>query len=245
MKSGQPGSPPKPKRFYSDVTVEGSDIAWQVLLDGRPIKTPARNSFLIPSRPLAEAIAEEWRKQEGEIDHGAMPLTKLANTALDAGDANAEAIAQDILSFAARDLLCYRAETPESLNERQKLYWDAILEWAEHHHGIRLMTTQGVMPVDQPAASLDAFHGVCQGLDGFGLTAFHVMTTLTGSAMLALAHIEGHLSLEECWSAAHVDEDFQIEQWGDDGEAQTRRDRRFAEMLAASTFFHLSRANER
>lgn len=241
MKNGHSDKPPKPKRFYADAAAEASEKGWQVMLDGRPIKTPALRAFLIPSRQLAEAIAEEWRKQEAEIDHSSMPLTKLANTALDAGEANADAIAQDILSFASRDLLCYRAEGPESLIERQRLYWDPVLEWAKRHYGVRLAATHGIMPVDQPPDSHDAFRRICEGLDPFSLTAFHVMTSLTGSAVLALAHMEGHLSLETCWSAAHVDEDFQIEHWGEDSEAKARRERRFAEMLAASSFFQLSR----
>lgn len=242
MKNGHETQAPKFERFYSDVTAEATSGGWRILLDGRPVKTPAGGGLLLPSRPLAEAIAEEWRDQSAELDLGAMPLTKLANTALDAVTSNAEAVAEDILSFVGRDLICYRAERPQSLAERQKLYWDPLLEWAEEHYGARLVTTEGVMPVDQPPGSLAALRTACTCLDPFGLTALHVMTALTGSAVLALAHMSGRLSLEDCWVAAHVDEDFQIENWGEDREAGKRREARFAEMRAASAFFRLSRA---
>lgn len=242
MRNGQDTPSPKPKRFYTNVTAEDRPNGWRILLDGRTVKTPARADLLLPSRPLAEAVAEEWRQQGDEIDPGSMPLTKLANTALDAVSANSDSVAEDILSFAARDLICYRAERPQSLTERQKLYWDPLLSWADQHYGVQLITTEGVMPVDQPADSLATLRAACKSFDAFALTALHVMTALTGSAVLALAHMSGRLTLEDSWAAAHVDEDFQIESWGEDYEAKKRRDLRFAEMRAASQFFHLSRA---
>ncbi len=229
------------KRFYKDVTTDAGAAGWRILLDGRAIKTPKRAELVAPTRPLAEAIAEEWRRQGDKIDIASMLLTKLTNTALDAVTPNAPAVADDVARFAQRDLLCYRAEQPAELVERQKLYWDPLLAWVDENHGARLIVTEGVMPVDQPQGSIDALRAGCARLDAFGLTAAHVMTALMGSAVLTLAHIGGRLSLEDSWAAAHVDEDFQIEKWGEDHEASRRRQTRFAEMRAASDFFRLSR----
>ncbi|MGF1620454.1 MAG: ATP12 family chaperone protein [Rhodomicrobiaceae bacterium] len=229
------------KRFYSQVTLDDAPEGWRILLDGRTVRTPQLAPLTLPSRPLAEAIAEEWRRQGDTIDLGSMPLTKFANTALDAVAPNALSVAEDVLNFARRDLVCYRAEKPETLAARQTLYWNPLLDWADEHYGARLVVTEGVMPVDQPENSIAALRTPCACLDPFGLTALHVMTSLTGSAILALAHIAGRLSLEESWAAAHVDEDFQIEHWGEDAEAMARREQRFEEMRAASEFFQLSR----
>jgi len=241
MKDGHDDRPEPIKRFYSEVSVDSAPEGWRILLDGRSIKTPKRAGLTLPSRPLAEAIAEEWRRQDGTIEPETMPLTKLANTTIDAVAPNALVVAEDVLQFAQRDLVCYRADRPAALAERQRLYWDPILEWADEYYGARLIVTEGVMPVDQPENSLQALRTACSCLDPFALTAMHVMTSLTGSAVLALAHTAGRLSLEDGWSAAHVDEDYQIENWGEDAEATARREARFAEMRAASKFFHLSR----
>lgn len=243
MKNGKDRKAETPSRFYSDVSTRTAPGGWRVLLDDRSLKTPRRAEFMLPTGALAEAIAEEWRRQGDRIDIAAMPLTKLANTALDAVTPNAEAVAGDVLAFARRDLTCYRAERPEALVERQKRHWDPPLAWVEAHYGAPLLVTAGVMPVDQPPASIAALRTACVCLDPFALTALHVMTSLTGSLVLTLAHIAGRLSLAESWAAAHVDEDFQIEIWGADLEARARRDRRLAEMRAASAFFTLSRKN--
>jgi chaperone required for assembly of F1-ATPase len=210
------------------------------LLDGRCVKTPGRLDAVLPARALAEAIALEWRRQEVKIDPADMPLTKLANTAIDAVAANAASVAEDIVSFAGRDLLCYRAPSPAGLAERQRLRWDPVLQWAEEHYGAKLVATEGVMPLDQPEESLAALRTACACLDPFRLAALHVMTSLTGSAILALAHAAGRLSLDEAWAAAHLDEDFQIGQWGEDAEAMRRRSARLSEMRAASQFYRLS-----
>jgi len=229
------------KRFYAEVSVDDAPEGWRILLDGRTVKTPKKSDLALPSRPLAEAVAEEWRRQGDEIVLASMRMTKLANTAVDAVAPNSLAVAEDVVSYARRDLLCYRAERPDSLKERQKIYWDPLLEWADEYYGARLTVTEGVMPVDQPENSIAALRTACACLDPYGLTALHVMTSLTGSAVLALAHVTQRLSLEDCWSAAHVDEDYQIESWGEDAEAQARREARFEEMHAASEFFQLSR----
>ncbi len=244
MKNGHSSRTPKPKRFYAQVSVKTGEHGWGVLLDSRPVKTPGRLMLNLPNRLLAEAVAKEWRDQAVEIDFAAMPLTRLANTAIDGVSANAKAVAEDILTFAGRDLLCYRAEQPADLIERQKRMWDPLIIWAMTHCGARMTVTNGVMPVDQSGGALDAVRDVFARFDPFALTALHVMTSLTGSAILALAHAEGYLALEDCWAAAHVDEDYQSERWGEDSEARARREARFAQMLVASEFFRLSRPAE-
>lgn len=239
--NGHDRKPAEPRRFYKEVSVEAAEGGWRILLDGRSLKTPGRADVVLPTRALGEAVAEEWRRQGDRIDPRAMPLTKLANTALDAVAPNRESVSGDVLNFAGRDLLCYRAGSPAALVERQRLAWDPLLQWAEDYYGARFVLAEGVMPVDQPRDSIAALRTACVCLDVFGLTALHVMTALTGSAILSLAHMAGRLSLEESWAAAHLDEDFQIGQWGEDREARSRREARFADMRAASEFYRLSR----
>ena len=225
---------PRPKRFYRAVSVDGVAPAFRVLLDGKPMRTPAKRELALPARPLAEAVAAEWEAQGDRIDPGTMPLTRLVNTALD-GVAGREAeVRADIAKYAASDLVCYRAEGPPELVRRQAEAWNPILAWAREILGVYLVAGQGIVPVAQPQAAGAAIESALAGLDVFALTAHHVMSTLMGSALLALAHARGRLSAEEAWAAAHVDEDWQISKWGWDAEAKARRDRRRAEMQAAS-----------
>jgi chaperone required for assembly of F1-ATPase len=240
MKNGSKGTGAGAKRFYQGAAAEAAGGGWRILLDGRVVKTPQRGELLLPTAGLAEAIAAEWRAQGPQIDPASMRLTKLANTAIDAVTPNLTAVAADVLGFAARDLLCYRAKAPQSLVERQRASWDPMLAWTGQQYGARLIATDGIMPVDQPAASLAPLGAELASFDPFALTALHVMTTLTGSAVLALAHAAGRLSLEECWAAAHVDEDYQASHWGEDAEAKHRRSLRFADMRGASEFLRLS-----
>ncbi|WP_088345102.1 MULTISPECIES: ATP12 family protein [Rhodomicrobium] len=243
MKNGTHSNAETGSRFYKDVaTGAAASGGWRILLDGRPVRTPGRAELVLPTLALAEAIAEEWRAQGARIDPHSMPLTKLANTAIDAVAPNLDAVAEDVVAFAGRDLTCYRAGSPETLVARQEAAWDPLLAWAETHHGARLVPVEGVMPLEQPTASLAAMRTAVGGFEAFPLTALHVMTALTGSAVIALAHAAGRLSLDESWAAAHVDEDFQAGHWGEDAEAKARRDARFADMRAASEFLRLSRA---
>jgi chaperone required for assembly of F1-ATPase len=148
-------------------------------------------------------------------------------------------VAADILSFSGRDLVCYRAEAPAELVAKQSAAWEPVLLWLEAELGARLIVTAGIMPVDQPPESLAALQKALTQFDAFSISALHVMTTLTGSAALVLAHAHGRLSVDECWTAAHVDEDFQIAKWGLDAEAGARREARRAEMAAAAEFLRL------
>jgi len=238
--SGGPKSPisdslskPLPKRFYKTVTLsEGPPF--QVLLDGRPVKTPKKRPLALPSRKLADAISAEWSAQDAVIDPSTMPLTRFSNTALDAVSDATSAVAADIVAYAGRDLLCYRAEAPQELIARQAQAWDPILDWAQEALDARFVVVSGVMPVDQPMATLERVASALEPHEPFRLTGLHVMTTLTGSALLALAVARGFLSQEQAWTAAHVDEDYQISLWGEDEEASAKRKRREKDFAAAS-----------
>lgn len=224
---------PLAKRFYKDVTI--SDGAFfQVLLDNRVIKTPAKRALMLPTRALAEAVAAEWTAQGANIDPATMPLTRFSNTAIDAVSSAMEDVAADIVAYAGRDLLCYRAEAPQDLADRQAAAWDPVLAWAAEQLGARFAVAIGVMPIDQPTATLNRIAVALEPHEAFRLTGLHVLTTLTGSALLALAHARGRLSQDDAWAAAHVDEDYQIGLWGEDYEARIRREKRRAEFDAAS-----------
>jgi chaperone required for assembly of F1-ATPase len=198
------------------------------------MRTPAERPFAVPTRALAEAIAGEWKAQGERIDPATMPLTRLANSALDGVAGREIDVRAEIVEYAGSDLLCYRASEPAGLVERQALLWDPVLAWARDALGARFQVATGLMPVAQSERARSTIAGALGGLDAFNLAALHVMTTLTGSALLALAHARGRLTVDGAWAAAHVDEDWQISQWGEDAEAAARRRRRWAEMQAAS-----------
>jgi chaperone required for assembly of F1-ATPase len=193
----------------------------------------------LPTRALGDAIAEEWARQGERINPTTMPLTKLANSAIDGITGREGEARTDILKYAANDLLCYRAEGPHGLVRRQAGAWDPVIDWAHKALGARFIVAAGVMPVAQPAQALTVIAAQLEGFDAFRLASLHVMTALMGSALLALAHAHGRLTADEAWAAAHVDEDWQIEQWGEDAEAAARRQRRWEEMWAASQFLRL------
>lgn len=237
--SGAPKGPitdtmlrPLLKRFYKIVTV-GEGPNFPILLDGRAVKTPKKRALALPTRALAEAVAAEWAAQDNTINPSAMPLTRFANTAIDAVSDSLAEVAADIVAYAGSDLLCYRAEAPQDLAALQAARWDPIIAWAREKLGARFTVVSGVMPVEQPASALSAIAAALQPHDAFPLTAQHVMTTLTGSTLLGLAHVHGRLTAEDAWAAAHVDEDYQIALWGTDQEAEHRRTRRHAEFRAA------------
>jgi chaperone required for assembly of F1-ATPase len=195
----------------------------------------------LPSAALAEAIAAEWEAQGERIEPLGMPLTALANTALDGVIGREVEVAADIVEYAGSDLVCYRADQPPELSRRQAAAWDPIVGWAGEVLGAKLAIGTGVMPVEQPHSVRDSIQRALEGSDAFTLTALHVMTSLMGSALLALAVLEGRLTAEEAWEAAHVDEDFQAEKWGRDAEADARREHRRREMMAASRLLALTR----
>jgi chaperone required for assembly of F1-ATPase len=226
--------PVLPKRFYKDAAVEQRDGKFLILLDGRGVKTPKKRDLALPTQTLADAIAVEWAEQGERIDPATMPLTRIANTAIDAVADHMVAVADDIQAFAGNDLTCYRAEGPEALVRRQSDAWDPVLDWAKTTLGADFLVVQGIVPIEQPASSIAAVGKAIEGAGPFRLAALHMMTTLTGSALIALAHALGRLTLEEAWAAAHVDETWQAEQWGWDAEAQARARHRKEEFSAAS-----------
>lgn len=239
-RSGWEPMRPLPKRFYKAVAVaEGEGPFFRILLDGKAARTPCKAALALPTRALAEAVAAEWEAQGERMNPLAMPLTRLVNSAIDGVRGREREVRADICKYAATDLVCYRAPGPEELVRRQAEAWDPVLAWARQALGARLVTAQGIVPVAQPPASGGAIEKALAELEAFALTAHHVMTTLTGSALLPLAHARGQLSAEQAWTAAHIDEDWQIGQWGWDVEAKARRDRRWAEMRAASRLLQL------
>lgn len=231
-----------PKRFYKAATCRAEGKAYLILLDERSVKTPCRNALILPGQALAMEIAQEWQEQGEQIDPETMPLTKLANTAIDRVAGREQEIIEDILSFAGSDLLCYRADGPDELVALQNEHWDPLLDWFAASLNVRFTLAAGVVHVSQPEDALSAMRDVLAAYDAFRLTAFHNITTLTGSALLAVALSREKLSEEEVWRAAHVDEDFQISRWGEDSQAQARRAKRWTEMVALHRFDVLAAA---
>lgn len=231
--------PELPKRFYERAEARESEGRFGVLLDGRPIRTPGRAQLVLPTRAAAEATAAEWAAQGAVIDPATMPLTRMVNVALDGVAAQAAAVRDDIVNFAGTDLVCYRADTPEGLVTLQARHWDPVVQWAEKALGARFVLACGVMPADQSEAALTAVRSAVETVEPLRLTALHVMTGLTGSALIALAVLRGRLDVGEAWRAAHVDEDWNIAQWGEDAEAARRRAARFEDMKAAATLITL------
>jgi chaperone required for assembly of F1-ATPase len=223
-----------PKRFYKEVATKDEGGGTALLLDGKPVRTPGKAPLALPSRALAEAVAEEWRAHGERIDPSTMPLTRLANSAIDGVAGREQAVIDDILAFAGSDLLCYRAEGPRGLTEAQSQHWDPVLAWAREALGAPLVLSQGVTHVAQPEVSLRRLKEDLAERDAFRLATLHVMTALTGSALLALGVALGRLTPEAAWQAAHVDEDFQISQWGEDAEAAARRQNRWRDFEAAA-----------
>jgi chaperone required for assembly of F1-ATPase len=227
--------PELPKRFYKRATAESAaDGGFALKLDGRGAKTPARNPLVVRDRPVAEALAGEWNAVGERIDPAAMPLTRLVNSAIDRVAGEMEAVRQDIVAYAGTDALCYRAEGPESLVSAETEAWDPLLAWAREALGVRFLLAGGIMHVRQDDATLAAFGEALKPLDSLKLAALHVATTLTGSAILALALARGRLAPDHAWDAAHVGEDWQMRQWGRDEVAMQRRAARRAEFDAAA-----------
>ncbi|WP_105984989.1 MULTISPECIES: ATP12 family chaperone protein [unclassified Brucella] len=223
-----------PKRFYEKAEVAESEGGFAVHLDGRPVKTPARNLLLLPTRAAAQIVADEFASQEKLIDPGKMPATRLVNTAIDGIAQDPQAVFEDILRFAGTDMLCYRADSPQELVSRQTENWDPLIDWMESL-GARFALAEGVMHVEQPREAIAAFSVHMAGFkDPLALAALHTMTTLMGSAIIALAVAKGEISAEKGWAIAHIDEDWTIEHWGSDAEAIERRKNREIEMMVAA-----------
>ena len=223
-----------PKRFYKEASVAQAEGGFAVHLDGKPVRTPGRATLLLPTAAAAVLVAEEFAAQEERIDPSTMPVFRLVNTAIDGVATDPQAVLEDILRFASSDLLCYRAGEPERLVECQAAAWDPVIDWARATLGARLFLAEGIMHVEQPREAIAAIGVHLRQREApLRLAALHVITSITGSALLALAFEAGAIDAEAVWTAAHVDEDWNIAHWGLDEEAAARRAFRKRDMMGA------------
>ena len=247
IRAAQAHMRPEPaRRFYRTAGVTDESGRFVLSLDGRPARTPGRNALAAASRELMLKVAAEWERQRETVDPADMPLTRLMNSAIDGVARTMAETRADILRYAGADLLCYRAGEPDTLVARQAHAFDPILRWAGESLGAHLNVTAGIVHVAQPP---EALAGVGAALaahdDPIALAALSAMTTLTGSALLALAVAENFLTAETAWEAAHIDEDFEIERWGEDAQALARRAARRREFEAAAVVVAVTRGLQR
>ncbi len=224
------------KRFYREARVgEGG----RILLDARPVKTPDRHDLALPSVALAEAVADEWNAQAERIEPRAMPLTGLANAAIDRIGPDPEAFARGLAAYGESDLLCYRAEAPAPLVSRQADRWDPILAWAQQRYDVVFELAAGIVHMPQPAETIGRLNSAVAARDPFALAGLSPLVTISGSLLIALALAEGALSLDAAWAAATLDEQWQAEQWGEDAEAAAALANRRRDFEAAARFLAL------
>jgi len=232
------------EKFYKGVAVAAAEGGKTVLLDGKPVKTPGRTVLLLPTRALADAIADEWRAQGAQVVPHTMPLTGLACAALDMVPGHRGQVIDHALGFGRSDLLCYRAAVPEALAERQAQMWDPLLAWIAQAHGVRLQSDEGVAYIEQPAGAILALEKLVAALSDFELVAVDRAASLTGSLVLALALKDGRLDAGAAFRSAQVDEDFQAATWGRDALAEARRANMLDELGAAARLLELLAAAE-
>ena len=223
---------PQRKRFYTSAGITEAPQGFAINLDDKPVHTPSRRRLAVPAREIADTIVAEWNAQKDVIDPTTMPVTRLANTVIDAVSDRVEAVADDIAKYFQSDLLFYRAGHPEALVAREAELWDPVLCWAAEALGAHFILTEGIVHVRQPDQAVAAARAALPP-DPWSLAALHMVTTLTGSALLALALARGALDEDQVWAAAHVDEDWNVEQWGVDAEVAERRLARFVDFRAA------------
>jgi len=230
------------KRFYQDAAVVAGESGFEIHLDGRPVRTPAREPLALPTHRLAEAVAEEWRAQGDVVDPRSMPFTGLANGAIDQIAPNRESFAAGIARYAESDLLCYRAEGPTELVGREAAAWDPLLDWAMARYDVAFRVTQGIIPVAQPDETLARLTAVVTAFDPFTLAGLSTLVTLSGSLVCGLAVVEGGHDADLIWTAAEIDEAWEVEQWGEDKEAAARSAQRRHEFAMARAFCETTRA---
>jgi chaperone required for assembly of F1-ATPase len=227
------------KRFWKEVSVAPDGEGWGVGLDGRPVRTPARAPLIVPNEALAQAIAGEWDGTGEQVDPRAMPLTGLANAAIDRVMPDKQAFADGLARYAEADLACYRADNPNELVERQVDSWDALLAWARRRFDVDFATTTGVTHVRQPQATVERLAHEVAALVSFQLAGLSPLVTIGGSLVAALAVLEKAVTPEAAWDAVSLDDRWQLERWGSDAEAQTALDNRQRDFLAAAQFLDL------
>ena len=227
------------KRFWKEAAAVPDEGGWGIALDGKPVRTPARHPLVLPTEPLAEAVAAEWNDAGETIDPRSMPLTGLANAAIDSVGAGKEAFAEGLARYGESDLLCYRAEGPRELQARQEEAWDELLAWGRRRFDVDFETTCGIVHVAQPDATVRRLAHAVASLDEFRLAGLSPLVTVGGSLLVALAVLEGHISAERAWEAVTVDEQWQREQWGKDAEAEAALEQRRNDFLAAARFLEM------
>jgi chaperone required for assembly of F1-ATPase len=227
------------RKFWDRATARASGAGFAVMLDAQPLRTPAGAPFAVPTKALAEAIAGEWDALEGEIVPARLPLTRLANTAIDRVAGAHAAVVATVADYGGADLLCYRAAAPEALAARQAAAWDPWLQWAARALGAPLLAVTGLVHHPQPDASLAALRGAVAACDPFALTALHELVALSGSLVLGLAVARDALAPEAAWDLSRIDETWQAEQWGTDAEAEAAAAGKRAEFLRAAALLRL------
>jgi len=227
------------KRFWKLADAQPAGNQWAVLIDGRPVKTPGRSGLVVPTRALGEAIADEWNAVEGDIDPRAMPLTGIANAAIDHVAPAPAQFAAGLARYAETDLACYRTDTPAGLADRQRYEWDRLLAWARRRFDVDFAVTTGLTHVEQPAATVERLRHAAAVLDPFHLAGLSPLVTIGGSLVAALAVLEGASTPEEAWEAMTVDDRWQLEQWGSDAEAEAALENRRRDFMIAARFFRL------
>lgn len=227
------------KRFWKEVSVERDGDGWGIMLDGRAVRTPARAALVVPTAALADAVADEWRSVEDEIDPRTMPMTGLANAAIDRVAPERQAFASGLARYAEADLACYRSEWPPELAGRQERSWDELLAWGRRRYDVDFSTTTGLIHVPQPQATIDRLSQAVAELDAFHLAGLSPLVTAGGSLLAALAVLDNAIAPDAAWDAVSVDERWQLEQWGADKEAEAALDNKRRDFLAAARFLGL------
>lgn len=228
-----------PKRFWTDAVTTPCDGGFTVLLDAKPVRTPARALMVVPTLALAEAMAREWQAQTGRVDPRTMPFTRTANSAIDTVAVRFDEVASMLAAYGETDLLCYRATGPAALARRQALGWDPLLDWSARSLGAPLRVTEGVIHIAQPTDSLTAIDAQVRRMSPFGLAAFHDLVAISGSLILALAVHHKRLTPEDAWQLARIDESWQAEVWGTDEDAAADEALKEEAFLQADRFLAL------
>ena len=224
------------KRFWTGASVIEDDAGFGVALDGRSLKTPAKTQLMVPTRAMAEAIKAEWAAVGETVDPRAMPFTGLANAAIDRAD---DELVAGITRYAENDQFCYRAEGPTALVERQTEAWDALLGWARRRYDVDFAICNGIIHVPQPSETVRKLSHAVTGLDRFRLAALSPLVTISGSLVAGLAVVEQAMPADAVWDAVTIDEQWQLEQWGSDAEAEAALDAKRNDFLAAARFLDL------
>lgn len=225
------------KKFWKDVHVVQSESGFGISLDDKPLRTPAKNSLVVPTEELATYVADEWLTISDEIDPTRLRFTKLCNASIDSMPEKFDAVVEMLADYTDTDLLCYRAESPEGLALRQSSYWDPLLEWVDQNHGLKLVQTTGIIPVKQPSGSREGIKIWLEQLNMFEMMACHDLTIMSGSIIICRAVCDGFLNASQAWEASRIDEDWQAEVWGADEDAEKAANAKFEDFSAATKLF--------